>query len=530
MRSIYLFCMVVLVSLTAHAQVYNQKDRDALRDFLQSYDNIISLWAGEKEAYPKTETEWMASGWEDKITGVTWTNARTSRRLKTIRWENKLNLQGNLLLQGLTALEEFHVSGGALDEISIESCNALLDITVKNNLFPIDRAGLHIDNCDRLSLLSIQDNRNLPEIEVTRLRSLKAIAFSGNTFLKGGLKINFCPTLENIIVEDNRELQIVQLDNLSTLTEVYVRRNTFNRRGSYGIVMGNCVKLMYAEVDGNIYVNNLALMYMSSLTELVVRDNQFSAGYSFGVTECPLLISLIIENALGLESVNIVRGTNIPLPLLINMNGCNELSLLSVTSSAVTSLIVEKEDCPRLNRLDCMNNQLAFVELIYLTRQFQEVNYDNQSIIRKVYPGEVIDMREWGLYTDNAQTQYRTGEDLEDLPEIFTVPDDWAIEVPKIFLMRHSLLQNTYERPLRLVFEVTDRGQREIMDNDPDIQIYSVDGFLVVETTTVQTLRVYDLNGQLRIARTVQGVLQVPLEKGSFIVQVGKKSKRVVIK
>ncbi|GEM_PF-7121491 len=574
-RTFSLICIALLGSFVTNAQTYNEVDRNVLKSFLQTNNNVASLWIGQEGTYPIEESDWN-SGWEDKIAGVTWSNVKTAKRIKVLKWENKPGLKGILTLQGLTALEEFYVSDSELDGVFIESCGVLKQVTVKNNTSFEPNFEIKLFNCDKLNALTLEENKNIQWTGLSGLRGLKELTIVGNQFtesqpiilnsfiylekillqdnsdLRGvsisglpllkefilfrnsfientGVHISACQGLQLLAVEENRKINRIIIDNLESLTTTYINQNSFDKIGSEAIIIGNCIRLSYIGVEGNEQVKCFYAGYLPALTDLDMKDNHFPPGHNFQVADCPILSSFTIENAEGLEFIRIRRGTDIPGPLYIKINACTELRALSLQWSAITSLAIENEDGRLLNILDCANNQLPFSELLELSTQCLQLDYDNQVIRRKVYPGQIIDTHKWGLFTDNDQTFYETGESYKDLSETYTIPEEWEIGEQKTFFMWHNSLLRSRNNPLRVIFDVSDYRNIGIQDIDPNTEIYSIDGHLVVETSSSQQLKVYDMSGTLLTARMVHGVVQIPFEKGSFIVQVGSKSRKVVI-
>lgn len=83
--------------------------------------------------------------------------------------------------------------------------------------------------------------------------------------------------------------------------------------------------------------------------------------------------------------------------------------------------------------------------------------------------------------------------------------------------------------PVSITIKVDDAPVGNI-DPAEAVRVYSANSELIVETTLPQVVQVYNITGALQVSDKVNGRLSIPLSKGIYMVKVGAKVHKVVVK
>lgn len=122
-----------------------------------------------------------------------------------------------------------------------------------------------------------------------------------------------------------------------------------------------------------------------------------------------------------------------------------------------------------------------------------------------------------------------------------TLEDEYNESEPKVYAngksLKGDLLSGVWYYLLESIAEpqeITIEGvKKNPTGNQPGVipvTIYNIDGNLIVETPIVQSLQIYSSVGKLFVSETIVGKRTIPLSSGVYLVKVGDKVEKVIVK
>ncbi|AZA81908.1 hypothetical protein C1637_04875 [Chryseobacterium lactis] len=300
----------------------------------------------------------------------------------------------NLNFGTITTLKSLYIENININTLSLQGCNALEELTLKeyfNNTVsnPLNLANLpglkklilnkynitlDAHSCPNLTSITGGNITDLNVQDCANLVDLKVASFNNTMNVKNCTQLKTIFGIANCSTIDLSTSNLQSLDSITFLPiDCYQQQSTLlsslNVQNCPNLRKISTYELKLTALD----VSNLPKL--ESLQVLQCGSNRIT---SINASNCPLLNTFDIKGLYKVQSINLQNCSSLPTIILhdgnayegkyaisnINLTGCDQFNNLDIRNCSFTSL--DLPTLPLLKKLDCSNNFLTDLNLMNL--------------------------------------------------------------------------------------------------------------------------------------------------------------------
>ncbi|WP_277466693.1 hypothetical protein [Parabacteroides sp. PF5-6] len=349
---------------------------------------------------------------------------------------------------------------------------------------------------EALEVLNLSNNNFTSQADLSGNTTLKELDYSDNTALTG-LNVAGLTSLEKVNVSGNTSLEDLYLDGCSSLTSLDI-----SGTGSLANISTEGV------ADGQI------TDFSSEGTNL---DGDKLADLKDKVYTVTTTYTVALKVGAGIELLDYTSGN-----LQIEEDGHLFLQFLPETEEGEVLLLIDGVETEYTkNETGYSTYILNPIEKDYSVELYLKAySVSFPTVDGIMFEGEGT--AEYG----QPYTFKMILDDTIDSETINVYVNDQLVEPDPLRSTTYTVTIDEVTGPIVVRVETGTVGIQPITT----CRVYSLSGTLVVETTQMQAVQVYNLTGKQAFARTVNGTESIALTPGVYIVRVGREVQKIVVR
>jgi hypothetical protein len=494
----FIFVFSLLIFELAVGYVYAQKTFNEVE--LAKLSDFLSQESAEKGVrnYQQIGLASMTDiDWQN-VPGLSWN--RDTYFLESVSWSNK-KLSGHLDFSDFAGLANLYCAFNELKSVNVKNTPRLLRLDLYTN---------------ELSAIDVTTN---PLLLYLRLgyNQIGVVDLSNNPELTF-----FCCT--------NNQVEYLEVTNKNRLQEFMCGKNNLHT-----LIVEDCLRLEKINCVFN-QLRSVSLKNLPSLLSFSCKSNLLT---ELQFENCESMETLICDDnyitSLDLSSLKKIVSVDCSYNQLTDLllNGCEQLTTLHCHQNQLESLDVSTS--PLLSTLHCYGNKLTLRTLPLPTELLKDYRYFQQQDIETGSKFDYIDLSTLNQVND-VNTRYRWSHTHNAVP-VYPLEDNgggvFAFDESYIGKTLICRVMNDVFPLLVLRFFVTFTNEdvsNNINSEMARASVYAGDGSICVSARSSAEVKIYSMDGMLRLQTTVgEGRTHLPIARGAYVVVLDDKNSFKVI-
>lgn len=80
------------------------------------------------------------------------------------------------------------------------------------------------------------------------------------------------------------------------------------------------------------------------------------------------------------------------------------------------------------------------------------------------------------------------------------------------------------------VWNISDSFMHQNISTQPAVKVYAGQDAILIETVDPVLVEIYTITGNLHARRTIEGYTSIPARKGIYLVRIGEKVQKIIVK